>query len=112
MFQFQFKLKIVLKYSSTNSIKVDVTENLLRVLNKRFKAEILNLKNFVEDPDLTEFFLLSESRLLAFVLNIAKKLKPKGIKLCNNEIKTLDAFEIFPIDDLKSIDLRNNLVFY
>ncbi|XP_063904819.1 nuclear RNA export factor 2-like [Zophobas morio] len=105
-----FKLTIVLKYSSTNMVKVDLTENLLSVLQKRFKNKNLCLDKFHDDADLSEFFFLSQPKLLAFVLNVAKNLKPGGIKLSNNEIETLDAFQIMRSGSITSLDLRQNLL--
>lgn len=82
----------------------------MKVLQNRFKSHILCLTNFSEDPNLIEFVHLSQPRLLAFVLNVAKNLKPKSIKLCNNDIKTLDALKILPAHSIVSLDLRHNLV--
>jgi nuclear RNA export factor len=105
-----FKFKIILKYTSTDIIKVDLSENVMKVLQNRFKSHILCLTNFSEDPNLIEFVHLSQPRLLAFVLNVAKNLKPKSIKLCNNDIKTLDALKILPAHSIVSLDLRHNLI--
>lgn len=91
-------------------VKVDLTENLLSVLQKRFKNKNLCLDKFHDDADLSEFFFLSQPKLLAFVLNVAKNLKPGGIKLSNNEIETLDAFQIMRSGSITSLDLRQNLV--
>lgn len=91
-------------------MKVNLSNDLLKVLQKRLKAGVLCLNNFCEDPDLTEFFLLSQPKLLAFVLNATKKLKPKTVKLCNNEIKSLEAFKVLTTYTIHSLDLRNNLV--
>jgi Leucine-rich repeat (LRR) protein len=82
----------------------------MKVLQNRFKSHILCLTNFSEDPNLIEFVHLSQPRLLAFVLNVAKNLKPKSIKLCNNDIKTLDALKILPAHSIVSLDLRHNLI--
>ncbi|RZC34744.1 nuclear RNA export factor 2-like [Asbolus verrucosus] len=106
-----FKLKIVLKYTTVSKVKVDLSRNVMKVLQKRFnKSETLCLNNFSEDPDLTEYFLLSQPKLLAFVLNVARNLKPKALKLCHNEIKTLDALRIMPAESVVSVDLRHNLI--
>ncbi|XP_044254950.1 nuclear RNA export factor 2-like isoform X2 [Tribolium madens] len=110
-FRKPFKLKIALKYTTTCNVKVDhYCRNVLKVLQKRLKSHILCLNNFVEDPDLNDFLLLSEPKLLAFVLNVAKILKPKIIKLCNNEIKSLEALRVLPAQSINALDLRNNLI--
>ncbi|EFA01773.2 nuclear RNA export factor 2 [Tribolium castaneum] len=106
-----FKLKIVLKYTTTYQVTVDLyCRNVLQVLQKRLKSRVLCLNNFVDDPDLNDFLLLSEPKLLAFVLNLAKVLKPTAIKLCNNEIKSLDALKVLRPRSINSLDLRNNLI--
>lgn len=48
----QMKLWIILGFSSTNELKVNVQDNIISVLNKRYnpQTKTLNLDNFYKDP--------------------------------------------------------------
>lgn len=125
------KFSIILRYASTQELKVNVEEKISAVINKRFnaKTKVLNLDAFYKDPglfvsfflgisfyniefvDLEEFCPLSQPKILLFVLHICKSLTFNSLTLSNNEIRVLDALE--PLTVLKvpiSINLKNNLV--
>lgn len=93
-------------------MKVNVQDNIVSVLNKRFKSatKILNLENFYKDPDLSEFCILSQPKILYFVLHLSKGLHYQSLKLCNNELKVLSPIHALWGTSLTSLDLRNNLV--
>lgn len=108
---FQFQFKLTLRSTSIDEIKVDVSKNVIKVLKKRFENNcVINLNSFYKDPDLEEFLILCQPKLLAFVLNLVKQFKPKTVKLCHNEIKTLDALEILGNLGVQCLDLRSNSV--
>lgn len=123
------KLTVVLMFSTTNELKINVQDNILLVLNKRFNAStrILNLEQFHKDQgksnffnnisiisigvlDLTEFCILSQPKILYFVLHLAKSLQPSILRLGHNEIQILNPFHALWGAPVTSIDLRNNAV--
>lgn len=58
MLGFQFKLVVVLMFSTTTELKINVQDNILLVLNKRFNTttRILNLEQFYKDGGECYFF--------------------------------------------------------
>lgn len=59
----QFKISLVIAFSSTNELRINVQDNIVTVLNKRYNAatKTLNLDSFYKDPgiyiDLNEHLL-------------------------------------------------------
>lgn len=74
----------------------------------------LDLSNFYEDPDLTEFCALSQPKIMFFVLHLTKSLVPlpENYIMSNNKIKLLNPLESISklTSPVKSLDLRNNLL--
>lgn len=60
--------------------------------------------------DLTEFCILSQPKIMYFVLHLAKSLHPSTIRLGNNEIQILNSLHALYGAPITSIDLRNNAV--
>lgn len=68
---------------------------------------------FVFFSDLSEliFCILSQPKILYFVLHLAKSLSFQRLKLSNNELRVLSPLEILCTSKtLTSLDLRNNLI--
>ncbi|XP_025831545.1 nuclear RNA export factor 1 isoform X3 [Agrilus planipennis] len=108
-----FKLSIVLAYSTTNDLQINVQDNVLEVLNKRYNSttKTLNLDAFYKDPDLEEFCVLSQPKILYFVLHLSKNLIVQHLKLSNNDISILNPVEsLWGVKNLTSLDLRNNSI--
>lgn len=105
-------IKIILKYCTTNEVQIDLYSNVKTVLQKRLKNEDLNLNYFLDDEDLSEFWLLAQPRQLAFVLYSAQRVcKPlKKLCLANNKIQSLDGLNVLSSASLTSLDIRNNAV--
>ncbi|XP_049825624.1 uncharacterized protein LOC109598395 isoform X2 [Aethina tumida] len=105
-----FKLEVMIKFSTTSEIKINVAANLESVLSKRFKSVIktLDLNMFYKDPDLTEFCPLSQPKIMYFVLHLARPLKPKRIILSNNGIKSLIPLETLVDVQIEFLDLSSN----
>ncbi|KAK9885789.1 hypothetical protein WA026_013658 [Henosepilachna vigintioctopunctata] len=108
-----YTCEIVLRYATIDTFKHDVKTNISTVLESLFdeKTKTLNLENFSNNIELTEYSPLSQPKILYFVLHLAKKLKPIKINLRNNEIR-----RVFPLDvlsgatTLEELDLRNNMI--
>lgn len=60
--------------------------------------------------DLTEFCILSQPKILYFVLHLAKSLQPAVLKMGYNEIQILNPFHALWGVNVTSVDLRNNSV--
>ncbi|XP_044254470.1 nuclear RNA export factor 1-like [Tribolium madens] len=107
-----FKLSIILRYSTTNDVKIDVSKNISKVLRKRTNTatSTINLENFYQDSDLSEFCILSQPKLMSYVLHLSRLSKPKSIILSNNEIRSLVPIEALWGINVTSLDLRNNLI--
>ncbi|XP_022902675.1 nuclear RNA export factor 1-like isoform X2 [Onthophagus taurus] len=112
-----FKIKIILKFAYAADLKINIQNNIISVLNKRYHAEssVLNLEMFYKDPDLIEFCTLSQPKLMFYVLHLSRSENrpkhPKSIKLSNNEIEILKPLEaLFGLKSLTSLDLRNNRI--
>ncbi|ENN74378.1 hypothetical protein YQE_09035, partial [Dendroctonus ponderosae] len=105
-------LSIVLNFSNTYDIKIDVQKNVSTVLNKRFHptSKVLNLDRFHDDPDLTEFCPLSQPKIMYFVLHIAKTLAPEEVILSNNCIRLLTPLDVLFGSKVKRLDLSHNEV--
>ncbi|KAH1026964.1 hypothetical protein HUJ05_000551 [Dendroctonus ponderosae] len=103
-------LSIVLNFSNTYDIKIDVQKNVSTVLNKRFHptSKVLNLDRFHDDPDLTEFCPLSQPKIMYFVLHIAKALAPEEVILSNNCIRLLTPLDVLFGSKVKRLDLSHN----
>lgn len=91
-------------------MKIDVSKNIAKVLRKRTSNGTINLDNFYQDPDLTEFCVLSQPKLMSYVLHLSRLSKPKALILSNNEIRSLVPIEALWGVNVTSLDLRNNLV--
>ncbi|KAH0810681.1 hypothetical protein GEV33_012114 [Tenebrio molitor] len=107
-----FKLNIILRFATTNEVKIDVSKNISKVLRKRTNTTTatINLENFYQDPDLTEFCVLSQPKLMSYVLHLSRLTKPKALVLSNNEIRSLVPIEALWGVNITSLDLRNNLI--
>lgn len=105
-----FKINIVLNFSNTNEVKIDVQKNVLIVLQKRMNIpeKVLDLDRFAKDKDLTEYCPLSQPKIMYFVLHISKTLSPEELILSNNNIKICSPLEVLFGMKLKRIDLSNN----
>lgn len=105
-------IKIILKYCTTNEVKINLFGNVKAVLQNRFKNEVLNLNHFSEDRELSEFWLLAQPRQLAFVVYSAQRICKPLRKLClqNNEIRSLDGLNVLSSVSITSLDVRNNAV--
>jgi hypothetical protein len=101
-----------LRFATTNEVKIDVSKNISKVLRKRTNTTTatINLENFYQDPDLTEFCVLSQPKLMSYVLHLSRLTKPKALVLSNNEIRSLVPIEALWGVNITSLDLRNNLV--
>ncbi|KAF5302375.1 hypothetical protein FQA39_LY10414 [Lamprigera yunnana] len=107
------KLMIILGYCTTAELIVNVQENIIKVLTKKYNAltKTLNLDSFHKDPDLTEFCILSQPKILYFVLHLSKQFPIQTLRLTNNDINLLSPIEsIWGMKSLTSLDLRNNLI--
>lgn len=60
--------------------------------------------------DLTEFCVLSQPKIMYFVLHLAKTLQPCAVKLSNNEIQIMNPLHALWGAPVTYMDLRNNLV--
>ncbi|XP_060530187.1 nuclear RNA export factor 1-like [Cylas formicarius] len=107
-----FKLSILLNFSTTNEIKIDVQKNVMMVLSKRYdnSTKTLDCEKFYDDPDLNEFCPLSQPKIMYFVLHLAKTLNPEEIILADNGIKVLNPLEVLVTAKVHSLDLSNNLI--
>ncbi|CAG9827920.1 unnamed protein product [Diabrotica balteata] len=107
-----FRLSILLGFTSTMDLKIDVQRNLKYVLTKRSDRQVLDLTNFHEDEDLIEFTPLFQPKILYFVLRISKQLNIKTYILRKNRIRVLDPLKILSSTPnfVKCIDLSNNLI--
>lgn len=105
-----FKITILLNFSNTIDVRIDVQKNVLAVLNKRFStvSKTLNLDKFAEDPELVEFCPLSQPKIMYFVLHISKSLSPEEIILSNNHIRLLNPLDVLIGLKIRVLDLRNN----
>lgn len=101
-----------MSFATTNELKINVQDNIIMVLNKRYNntTRTLNLDTFYRDTDLTEFCVLSQPKIMYFVLHLAKSLQPNTIKLSNNEIQIMNPLHAVWGAHITCIDLRNNLV--
>jgi Leucine-rich repeat (LRR) protein len=101
-----------LRFATTNEVKIDVSKNISKVLRKRTNTTTatINLENFYQDPDLTEFCVLSQPKLMSYVLHLSRLTKPKALVLSNNEIRSLVPIEALWGVNITSLDLRNNLI--
>ncbi|KAF7280268.1 hypothetical protein GWI33_006180 [Rhynchophorus ferrugineus] len=106
-----FKIRVVLNFSNTEEFTVDILTNVLMVLQKRMKypEKYLDLDNFADDPDLTEYCPLSQPRIALFVLNVAKTLRPLGIILSNNDLTKICNRFVFN-SELRKLDLSHNQI--
>lgn len=93
-------------------MKIDVSKNISKVLKKRTNniTGTIHLENFYQDPDLVEFCVLSQPKLMSYVLHLSRLSRPKALVLSNNEIRSLVPIEALWGINLTSLDLRNNLV--
>ncbi|KAJ8951754.1 hypothetical protein NQ318_012605 [Aromia moschata] len=107
-----FKLTVILKFSTTSEFKIDVQKNITSVLLKRFDVttKTLDLSNFHEDPDLSEFCPLSQPKIMFFVLHLSKNTLAERYILCNNLIKVINPLEALGGVKVNYIDLRDNLI--
>ncbi|KRT81639.1 hypothetical protein AMK59_6315, partial [Oryctes borbonicus] len=108
-----FKITIQLSTASTENFKVNIQDNVTKILDKRYNDETstLNLENLVNDQDLEEFCPLSQPKLLFYILHLSKTIPFKYLKLCNNEIESLRPIEALTGSfSLISVDLRNNSI--
>ncbi|KAI4462905.1 nuclear rna export factor [Holotrichia oblita] len=106
-----FKLSIHLSTASTDDVRINIQDNVMKILYKRFNSQkgLLNLDNFVSDPDLEEFCPLSQPKLLFYIFHLSKNLPIKYLKLSNNQIESLKAMEgLSGMTTLIGIDLHNN----
>ncbi|CAG9859895.1 unnamed protein product [Phyllotreta striolata] len=107
-----YKLSITIKFTTTKEFKIDVQKNVSKVLSKRYNTvtRTLDLRNFLEDPDLIEYCALSQPKILFFVLHLSKALvpPPDNYILSDNKIKLFSAIDAF--NKIKSLDLSNNLI--
>ncbi|XP_044729352.1 uncharacterized protein LOC123292704 [Chrysoperla carnea] len=101
-----------------NQTTLNIQDVITQVIKKRYTKEtgVLNLENFVDDPDLRNkvFCSISQHKVLMFVLSLANELNVRCLQLNNNEISKIDGLEvmtyIWTFKLLHSIDLRNNLI--
>ncbi|KAF5294243.1 hypothetical protein FQR65_LT10829 [Abscondita terminalis] len=112
-FYLKFKLLIILAFCTTSELVVNVQENIASVLTKKYNpvTKTLNLDSFHKDPDLTEFCLLSQPKILYFVLYLSKPFQIQNLRLTNNDIQLLSPIEsIWGMKSLTMLDLRNNMI--
>lgn len=110
-----YLLTIVLGFSNTTDTQLNIQSNIAEAIKKRFdsKSWIIDLDNFHKDPALSEviFCVLSQPKILHFVLQLCKPLRPRSLKLSNNELRSINAIEVlWSCLSLASLDLRNNLL--
>lgn len=108
-----FKLMIILAFSNTTELVVNVHENIAKILTKKYNTitKSLNLDSFHKDPDLTEFCILSQPKILYFVLHLSKQFQIQSLRLTNNDIHMLSPIEsIWGMKSLMSLDLRYNRI--
>ncbi|KAK9730629.1 Nuclear transport factor 2 (NTF2) domain [Popillia japonica] len=108
-----FKLSIQLSTASTNDMKINIQDNVMKVLYKRFNAQhgILDLDNFVSDKGLEEFCPLSQPKLLFYIFHLSNNLPIRYLRLSNNQIESLKAMEgLSGITTMLGIDLHNNSI--
>ncbi|KAL1506288.1 hypothetical protein ABEB36_005680 [Hypothenemus hampei] len=105
-----FKISIYINFAHTDDLKVDVQKNVAQVLSKRLDhfSKILDLNNFAEDPELTEYCTLAQPKIMYFVLHIAKSLTFEELILSNNNIKMLKPLDVLNGVKIRHIDLSNN----
>lgn len=108
-------LTVILGYSNTTETQLNVQSNIFEAIKKRFdgKTGVIDLECFHKDPALSEliFCVLSQPKILYFVLQLCKPLQPKKLKLGNNELRSVNPLEVlWSCKFLVCLDLRNNLI--
>ncbi|KAK5643390.1 hypothetical protein RI129_007235 [Pyrocoelia pectoralis] len=108
-----FKLMIILAFSNTKELVVNVQENIAKVLTKKYNwnNKTLNLDSFHKDPDLREFCTLSQPKILKFVLHLSKQFQIQVLRLAKNDIHMLKSMEaIRAMKSLRLLDLGFNRI--
>ncbi|XP_044745882.1 uncharacterized protein LOC123307578 [Coccinella septempunctata] len=109
-----YTCEIILKYSTISKLPLPAN-NIAKILELLYdkKSKILDLTNFSDNKDLSEYSPLSQPKLLCFALHLSDELKPTHIKLNNNDIRTLSPFVVLKgKSSLQKLDLSNNSIEY
>lgn len=112
------ELEIVLAFAHINDVRVNLHENTVKVMNKRFNKSTkhLDLSNFHRDPDLYDliFCPLSQATVFHHVLNAFKSNLPpvRSLNLSHNDICSLKSLEALlqRQQPLVKVDLRHNMI--
>ncbi|KAJ8949837.1 hypothetical protein NQ318_000536 [Aromia moschata] len=104
------RITIIANQIPSSIVNIDISTNLQAVLKKRFQGKCINLSNFHSDAGLTEFCVLSQPKLMLYVMQFVSELKPPPTKLIfsDNFLRSLEAINVLGTDEVRSIDLRNN----
>nr|XP_023023555.1 uncharacterized protein LOC111511758 [Leptinotarsa decemlineata] len=105
-----FKVSILCNYILTEEVPIpDCTENIMKVLHKRYKKkkQTLDLSAFCDDEDLEDYYPLFQTKFLLFLMNLIAEVNPKHVLLQHNNIRDIE--NLHPLkDSLEILDLSNN----